>query len=204
MPKADTQSTTRARKAKIPTKQASSAGDGALLALANEGLALAEALKTANADREVTERRYLAILPPLPSELRWQKGDPTISVRGADGEEACDTRDLDWLRGVLPGLPEPLKTRATVIIETHDRHSAACEAIAVAVGFRAAEQRQNELFRRYTALLEQAMAMPATTLMGLITKAKFLASFTEGELPDPAMDDTDMARLIVRDLLAMT
>ena len=169
MPKA----TVRANAQTLPKKSQSSPGDPdrKLLALIDEANTLADL-------EDEAEKQVLAIarrtrLPKYPScafgalpHLTHQTPDNCVYRK----------EDLKALRFDLP-LAQAWVRRVPKIVEALERYDAECERIHEESGYRAAEDRLDQLRIKHARLFERIVDTPARSIRGITAKLTFAGQF---------------------------
>jgi hypothetical protein len=187
-------------------------------------------LEVAHLDREADEKyesllhEYFEREPVAPDGIRYWIGDcfdvdyETIHLPERkcrllytdEGVAELRSMRLERRRPVfyeeqrLPFWTPWRKKRADTIIAAHAPYMEAKHRLRVELGLDAAAALSAELFNRRDALEEKIIATPATTVRGLIAKARVVDFIWDGEIKsDHDTTDERMAFHIVKNLMAL-
>jgi hypothetical protein len=205
-------------------------GDAQLLDLAERYIFAEAEHEVACGEHSKLEEAWFDARGPMPKALRVRKTDaalgiqPLAPVRGAPRRKSYEfAYDVDPLRAETwpvgecdiqetadmysisrqRAAPSPeARARADEIIAAYDEWEAKRPKVkprAVA----AADRKKDAACSRACRIEEQVADTPATSLAGLVAKARCAVALCRDGRPDPAVLSTELAASIIADLLAM-
>jgi hypothetical protein len=169
--------------------KSASAGQGAeadaeLLAIGDELAHADEVEDKAHAAHSIAEDKFYTAKPPAPIA-------PEVDVSGEEWFKAIQAKlALDKARG--PTLEQAAFERAKAA------HEKECERISLECGLTETEEAQKIASIAAMEIRDRIAGIPATTLLGLMTKARYAATH------DQCAYDEEIMNSIVSDLLAMS
>jgi hypothetical protein len=157
--------------------------DAELFALGEQVAFTDETLDKVCAAHEAAEDVFRAATPPAPIP-------PKVDISNEDWFKALQAK----MAAIKDKPPSPQQTAYEAAVKEHEQ---LCDRIKLDCGFDTAEQTLNDANEAVSSLRERIVEIRATTLAGLILKAKYAANHYEEDY-DPLVMTS-----IVDDLLAL-
>jgi hypothetical protein len=157
--------------------------DAELFALGEQIAFTDETLEKVCTAHEAAEDVFREATPPAPIP-------PKVDISNEDWFKALQAK----MAAIKDKPPSPEQTAYEAAVKEHEQ---LCDRIKLDCGFEAAEQTLNDANEAVSSLRERIVEIRATTLAGLIFKARYAADHYPGEC-DPVVSTS-----IVDDLLAL-
>jgi hypothetical protein len=167
----------------LPAATMAAGSDAELFALTPQITLTDEAEREAGAVCDALEDVFFSAIPPEPTP-------PKFDISDEEWFKALQAKTASDKNKAAPKE----QTAYQAAIKEHEQRR---DRLRVDCGLEAAEQKQNDTQDAVMSLRDRIAEIPATTLAGLIFKARYAASHYEGEY------DADVMTSIVDDLLAL-